>query len=164
MLHTACAKTEYSFTSNHLTWNMNSDSEVMVKVISPGADSRSQHHADVTLLSKILTIYLLWNFKIGWMSFAHLSLTADTSWKLLLLFRSDGEIKAPLKKEPNWKKLKMLALWCRQRSLCHRSFTTLRTNQPALTSGTLPSRYSSYQECSFITCRARMLLWLELVD
>lgn len=70
----------------------------------------------------------------------------------LSFLRSVGAIKAPLKKEPNWRKLKMLALWCRNRSLTflHRSRTTTRTNLLAHRSGTLPSRCSKSRfSCSY---------------
>lgn len=73
-----------------------------------------------------------------------LSLVAAQCWKLLFLFRSDGEIKAQLKKEPNWKKLKTLELWCLQRSLIHHGLTTPCTNLSAPRSGTLPSRCSVF--------------------
>lgn len=65
--------------------------------------------------------------------------------KLFFLFRFDGEIKDRLKKEPNWKRLKTLALWCPRRStiLLHCSITTTHTNLPNPTSGTHPSRCSS---------------------
>lgn len=65
--------------------------------------------------------------------------------KLFFLFRFDGEIKDRLKKEPNWKRLKTLALWCPRRStiLLHCGITTTHTNLPNPTSGTRPSRCSS---------------------
>lgn len=75
------------------------------------------------------------------------SLTTEQCWKLLFLFRSDGEIKARLKKEPNWKKPKTLELWCPRRSLIHHGRTTTCTNLSARRSGTLPSRCSSFLLC-----------------
>ncbi len=68
---------------------------------------------------------------------------AARCWNLPL-FRFDGEIKAQLKKEPNWKKLKTPELWCLQRNSFHHSLTIPCTNLSVPRSGTRQLRCCNY--------------------